>query len=355
MSNITMSEEKLRVLYVSPFFEGDGFGSMVDQSMRAAAKNLNFDLVIAHRSDRQGLGPKELLTLLDAHKPDYLACDYIRGSRFLLEEANKRGIYSYVFGSEISKKDREHLGTPRERLSYWLGAMAPNDILAGSILTQYLISQHNNEQPNNPAEIIAFNGVFQNSNAINRRQGLEKASKDHGVEIKQVFSKSWDPKLATQALIPSIKRYPNASIYWSASDAIALSIEQQLSAINKVPQKDFFVGGVDWSEAGLKSIANKKLSASVGGHFLEGAWVMILFHDHAKGVKLSQIPSSIHSPMYLATHKNAQEVKDLIQHKFWTKINFKKYSKYYNPNNSSYNFSIGPWLNNQLTSDIPES
>lgn len=349
-----MSEEKLRVLYVSPTFSNDGFGQLVDQSMRAAASNLNFDLVIEHSTLIQGFSPKDLTILLDAHKPQYLICDYIRGSRYLIEEANKRGVYSYVIGSEIPTNDLKILGSPRDRLRHWLGAMSPDDRLAGALLTNFLVNQQREEQPNKPLEIIAFNGHYHNGNALNRRKGLEQAANRSGATVKQVFSKSWNPELATQALLPSMKRYPNASIYWAASDAIAISIEKQLSAIDKIPQKDFFIGGVDWSEEGLQSIAKQKLSASAGGHFLEGAWVMVLFHDHAKGVNISQIPTEIRSPMYLATADNIKEVKGLIDNKFWSGIDFKEYSKYYYPLNSRYNFTITPWVSNHLVEDRPE-
>ena len=57
---------------------------------------------------------------------------------------------------------------------------------------------------------------------------------------------------------------------WAANDSIALGAIKAIEEFGKVPGKDVFVGGLNWSAEGLENVASGKMTMTHGGHFLAG-------------------------------------------------------------------------------------
>ncbi len=98
------------------------------------------------------------------------------------------------------------------------------------------------------------------------------------------------------------------------------------------PGKDILVGGIDWSNDGIKLIESGKMELSLGGHFIEGALAIILLHDYLNRFDFTQqTPSIIKTLMMALSQRNMSQIKPKLQADYWQTIDFRKQSKALNP------------------------
>lgn len=79
---------------------------------------------------------------------------------------------------------------------------------------------------------------------------------------------------------------------------------------------------------------------SIGGHFMEGAWAVVLIYDYLKGSDFAELNLSWRSSMTSVTAPEWQKQnqrRESIKPEF---IDFKRYSRFLNPKNSSYDFGL---------------
>jgi ABC-type sugar transport system substrate-binding protein len=104
--------------------------------------------------------------------------------------------------------------------------------------------------------------------------------------------------------------------------------------------KDVFIGGVDWTSRGLAAVKSGEITTSVGGHFAEVGWALILFYDYFNGKDFASESTIFKSVMKPLTAKNVNiflrsEGKDR-----WSGVNFQSFSKVLNPSLKEYRFDL---------------
>src|SRR5690606_13087637 len=120
---------------------------------------------------------------------------------------------------------------------------------------------------------------------------------------------------------------------------------QAVEAMGKKPGKDIFVGGIDWSDEGIKAVADRKMSTSVGGHIFEGAWSLILVHDYHYGIDFVNDPGvRSMTSMHSVSTDNVNDYKKKLRNQDWSRIDFKRFSKKHNPDLDKYDFSLNGLL-----------
>ncbi|MCP4121912.1 MAG: hypothetical protein GY751_09180, partial [Bacteroidetes bacterium] len=87
-----------------------------------------------------------------------------------------------------------------------------------------------------------------------------------------------------------------------------------------------------------------ELAVSVGGHYAEGAWAIILLYDYLKGYDFASFESTVFSTK-MADHASSSfaELGDLSQkltEEHMSTMNFKQFSRAYNPSLKQYNFEF---------------
>jgi ABC-type sugar transport system substrate-binding protein len=116
---------------------------------------------------------------------------------------------------------------------------------------------------------------------------------------------------------------------------MALGAAETLEAAGRKPGVDVVVGGVDWAPFALQKVRSGTFAASVGGHFLDGAFALVLLHDYDQGLKL---PSLVKSHLALATRENIERCERAVtRHR---EIDFRRFSRAATPSLTSYPFSI---------------
>ena len=112
---------------------------------------------------------------------------------------------------------------------------------------------------------------------------------------------------------------------WAASDGMALGASESIQHL----KRKVTIGGIDWTLEGVKAVNEQILTATVGGHFMEGAWISVLIYDYFHGIRFSQENEiNFASWMALINKKQFSEIfQFLMDKKSWEKIEFKNCQK----------------------------
>jgi ABC-type sugar transport system substrate-binding protein len=284
----------------------------------AKAKDINADAVIFPNLDQVGL--------------------------HLLKDAERQQIPALLFNSDLSTRDKLITGKPQEKLKYWLASLIPDDQQAGYLLGAALIKRAKLQKlvdKHGVVQIIAINGALISSPARQRLAGLQQAiDEDEKSHLLRSVDTNWRAASAANKARRLSQHYPDANVYWAASDTIAIAIEKALKEQNEVQNVNYVTGGVDWSNEGLAAIQKNTITTSAGGHFMDGAWAIIMLYDHFNGRPIEANASfEFSSPMSLISEADISLLLPRLRANNWQDINFKRRSKVFNPQLSNYDFS----------------
>ncbi len=260
------------VLFLNPGGEGDPFFQKMTDFMYLAADDLNIDLeVIYCDRDHIKLEAEVLNIIKREEKPKYLMLINEKDAVApLLSSIDSAQIYFYLFNEGVLSTPSDEISI--ESMDYCLGELLPNDYNAGELLAEELYKQTVNKMSGEDTiSIIGLAGVTATSSSITREQGFfDFFNGNPTVSIKQIVPAYHDREKATFVTSGLLERYGSVDLIWSASDIMALGAREVFQA-DQIP----VIGGIDWSDEAIESIRNNNLSVSVGGHFLDGARVLI--------------------------------------------------------------------------------
>ncbi|QDL56030.1 hypothetical protein EXZ61_18625 [Rhodoferax aquaticus] len=333
------SDKPQKVGFLIPRTSQDMFYGPVVGFLQAAAKNLNMDIELLE-NDNNHLSTAGLVedALQGDHRPDAFIAVSVKESGFTTVKLAEQAKVPVMIenGAILSPV----AGAPREHFAYYIGEMLPSEEMAGYELAKYLIA-HGKPARNGKIQVLAFNGAFGSSASDGREKGLRRALLEFPqAELKQIVSARWEPETAQAMFTGLIKRYPETSVVWSASDGMALGVLKAAKARGLVSGRDFVIGGIDWSAEGLAAVRSGALQATAGGHFMEAAWALVLVHDYLAGVDFKNEGLRIKTDMTLLTKANADRYAPLLDPVNWAKIDFSRLSKVHNPRLKKYSFSV---------------
>lgn len=336
-----------KVAFINPAYPDEPFWSMVTSFMEAAANDLGIELTVLYAEENRlkSLSMVEELLSSDA-KPDYLIFHLqVQVGARILQAAEQAKVHSFVINSNTPVSDAEKIGLPRGKFKYWLGHMFPDDESAGFRLASALITKAMREglvDENGKVHVIGITGDRQNSVASERATGLRRfAESNQNVELHQVVHAFWDEQKARYAANALIKRYPKTTVIWSASSKMALGATQAIEALGSVPGVDLFTGGIDWTSAALEAVQTGKMTAAIGGHFMEGGWALVLLHDHYHGYDfLDTVGATSRTEMSVIGAVNAASFLEDRDVDKWASIDFKAYSLKHQTPKSAHQFTL---------------
>lgn len=324
-----------------PFF--DEFES----AMRAATQSLGDKLEVRYANTDHYRMLEQITEAANTQpKPDAIVFMAMRSNgEQALTILEKAGVHGFIINAGLTDEQYQKAGAPRSHFKYWLGEMLPDDVAAGKILAQNLYEKAIAANPSlkeTGVKMLAIEANPGDGASILRTQGLQEyAAQQPNLEILQIVRGQWEQEKAKELTAHMLKRYERIDVIWAASDAMAVGGAQAAIEHGLSPAKNVFIGGVDWSQQGFEEIVKSTLSASAGGHILEGAWAAIVLHDYFNGHDFEgQEGLRMKSPMYIADHGNLNEIRGKMGARNWDKMDFKSFSKAYNPEIKAYNFSI---------------
>jgi hypothetical protein len=111
-----------------------------------------------------------------------------------------------------------------------------------------------------------------------------------------------------------------------------------LSEAGYKPGEDVLVGGLNWSQVAVKKVLDGEMVVTYGGHFLLGAWAMVVLRDYNDGRDFAEEDVRLQIPMGAIDLPVARRFRD-IGNTDWRKVDFTRFSKTRNLELKRYDFT----------------
>lgn len=275
------------VVFLNPGLSTETFWISYAQFMQAAAKDLGLDLRVRYSErDPQNTLLQAREALQGPHRPDYLV--------LVNEQYIAPQILRMAQGSQVKLLLVNNALTPNQmqlldagKYPNWMGSLTTNDEEGGYLMLKELLRQHGPVPSGGTLELLAFSGAKYTPTSQAREQGLQRALREHPeVHLRQLVYGEWSRQRAFEQATQMFKRYPRATLVWSANDEMALGAMQALNGSGRAPGKDVLFSAINSSPDVLQARLQGRINALVAGHFTVGGWAMVLLHDDAMGVDI---------------------------------------------------------------------
>lgn len=333
----------MRVSFLNPGSSAGAFFGKMVAFMRVVAGQLGIDLEVldCHRNrSRMIAGGKALVRR--SPRPDYLLLVNKQNIALeILPQACAAGIRVMLVNEGGMAFDAEALGRPRERFDLWLGEVVPDDERAGRLLAESLIAAARaGARPAGDGllHVAGLAGGY-TSVSILRVGGLRQAVMEaENLSFHGVAPADWQQARAAELTAELLARYPETAVVWAASDVMARGAIEAVAASGRLPGRDVFVGGIGWAPLVPGMIRRGELSASVGGHFMDGAWALIMLWDLHQGRDFETLQTT--SSGVLLTRDNLDDYTGFFDEKQWREADLTRLSRVRNPTLESYDFAV---------------
>ncbi|VVM74229.1 hypothetical protein PS662_01967 [Pseudomonas fluorescens] len=279
------------VLFLNPGTTGEAFWVSYSRFMQAAATELHVDLRIQYSDRKSENTLKQAREALQGpNRPDYLVFvneQYIAPQ--ILRLARGSGVKLFMVNNALTPDQVRLLGAHPDQHPDWLGSLVPNDEEGGYLMLKELIRLHPPVAAGQVIELLAFSGLKITPAAQLREKGLMRALAEHPeVRLRQLVYGEWTRERAYEQGRLLFKRYPNASLIWTANDEMFAGALQAYAETGRLPGRDAVFGTINNSPMALQALLDGRLSVLLGGHFSLGGWALVQLHDYDQGVDISQ-------------------------------------------------------------------
>jgi hypothetical protein len=158
------------------------------------------------------------------------------------------------------------------------------------------------------------------------------------VELIDVGNLDWSEKGAETWVREFVRKGRPIDVLWAANDPMALGAITALREAGYKPGVNVVVGGLNWSQAGVERVLTGEMIVTHGGHFLVGAWAMVVLRDHHDGRDFAEEEVRLQFPMGAFDLPVARRFSE-IGKVDWRKVDFSRFSKIRNPEVMRYNFT----------------
>ena len=342
----------LTVAFVNPGKKDETFWVTASQAMQSAADSFGIRLQVfyAERDPLRQLDIVRVLAARPAHeRPDYVViANEKRMGGPQLGLAAAADIKTFFAYSTMLPEDRPRFGVPREKFPQWIGSLLPRAEDAGYLTAKALIERGLREKrvaADGKLHMLAIAGDRSTESSLLRNAGMENALKEYpNVVLDQVVYADWRRDLAEEKAKELYARYPQTQLVWTGNDLMAFGAMKALEGAGGKPGKDKLFSGVNTSAEAMQAVVDGRMEALAGGHFMCGAWALVLIHDHANGRDFASEGLELVQPMFsLFNPALAQQFLERFQDGV-PKLDFRIYSKVHNPKLKHYDFSFAQLL-----------
>ena len=341
----------MSVTFINPGRASETFWNTSARAAEAAAHALGVDFELIYL-ERQHLAALDVVRELAARpaerRPDYVMLVNEAGvapeALRILDEAGLRTLL--VYNGIQGAQERALVGTPRDTHRHWLGSIEPRAEEAGYLTAKALIDKGREAGafgPDGKLHLLAIAGDRSTPSSIRRSEGMHKAVDEAGDAVldQEVFG-AFSREKATEQSAWLFQRFPHARLVWAASDQMAFGAMASWEARGGRPGRDAWFSGINTSGEATKALREGRLTALSGGHFILGAWAVVMLYDHHHGIDFAdseglELRASVF-PLFSVRDADTFERRYGSGH-FGT-IDFRRFSKALNPELKRYDFSF---------------
>ena len=338
-----VAEGGKQILFISPGHADRGFWKAVGDTMHAAAEAFGYELTIVSGDRKWPLMISRGLEAIHSQTPDYLVIvNEHQQAPVLMELAQERGIPTILLLNSLTAQQQAVMGGPRDQLSHWLGSLVPDNEIAGFEMARSLAETGGKLglDAEGPMPLLTLAGDFSTPASIDRLAGLDRALEDMpSLQEMRRITVNWSEDVAYERTRLFLET-GDVKAVWAANDPIATGAIKALTEAGKIPGIDFVVAGLNWSPKAVDLVRGGQMTLTHGGHFLAGAWVVILIHDLDQGYDFADLSTEIGFPMSAIDTGNADEFLDAFRDQDWSRIDFRKFSRAVNPDSNEYEFTL---------------
>lgn len=337
------------VVFINPGRSDEAYWVTAGQAMQAAADSLNirFEQRFAERDSLRVLQiAREIVARPGPQRPDYVVAT--NDKRTLVQVAqllDNAGIKSFGAFSGLQDDERRQTGAPRQQITRLLGTLEPNAEEAGYLTAKALIAQGLQAKlqgTDGRLHLLAVGGDKSTPVSVLRNQGMQRAVGEQAgkVQLEQIVYADWRRDKATEQTTWLLARYPQARLLWAGSDQMAFGAMEAAQQAGHVPGRDMLFSAINTSPEAMQARISGRLSSLAGGHFMAGAWALVMLHDHHHGHDFADEGLELDRPMFAVFDRPTAErylqrfgegIKD---------IDFRPFSKVLNPRLKRYDFSF---------------
>jgi len=343
------------VAFINPGKSDEIYWVTATQGMQAAAHSLGmtFEVRYAQREPLKTLEiAREMVARPAGKRPEYIVItdDYSVADR-LLAIIDPAGVKTFLAYSSIPVDQRGGIGSPRGKYKGWLGSLEPQAEDAGYLTARALIERGKREKafgPDGKLHMLAIAGDRSTPSSINRNQGMRRAVAEAPMVVleEEVYA-AWARENAAQQAESLYRRYPDVKLVWAGNDLMAFGAMAAWEKRGGKPGVDAWFSGVNTSTEALEAIKSGRLTSLAGGHFITGAWALVMIYDYHHGRDFADEGLELRRPMFA-------EFTPLLADRYIERfsggfdgVDFSRYSKVKNPKLRRYNFGFAQLLEPQ--------
>lgn len=358
VSNTGSAAGRMHVVFINPGISDahnptGTFWLSVSAFMQAAAADLGVELEIVY-SERNHLLMQRQAKEVAARPepPDYvIVVNEKLAADEMVKVLDRAGIKVFVLLNTFSGDQATAMGPPRGKYPSWIGSLIPDNRAAGLAIAERVTEQARRARlfgADGKIHLLAIAGDYVTPASLARNAGLEEAlAKYSDVRLEQTFVGEWNQDKARFQVQGALKRYPEVAAIWTANDPMAIGAMEAAREAGKRPGKDIMIGGLNWDVPALGYVRAGELATSVGGHFMAGAWALVLLYDYQHGQDFAAVGTQLQYPIFSALDRdNVSRYLELFGDGDWGKVDFSRFSKVRNPRLANYTFDLATLYRN---------
>ncbi|MDP2697465.1 ABC transporter substrate-binding protein [Thalassospira sp.] len=338
-----------RVAFINPGFGDSGFWKDVSDTMRAAAAQLGFEVIVFDSNRDWPLMAENTNRVFAMDPPpDYIIAvnEYQQGSRIVIE-ANARNIPVFMLLNDLTLAQKGRLARAGDDLSRWIATLTPDNDRAGYEIARSLVMAAQDAGPDLAGRkdlcLLTLAGDQLTPASIDRLAGLDRALREFPAMVEQRrLVVNWSYDEAYRRTRNWIEMGGCVDLVWAANDPIALGAIQALREAGRAPGEDVMIAGLNWSQEALDLVVLGEMTMTHGGHFMAGAWMMVLIHDYHHGLLTKGRDFSF--PMLAIDRTNVAVFQDALGDRDWNVIDFGAFSRRAHPELPEYRFDLDTLL-----------
>jgi ABC-type sugar transport system substrate-binding protein len=336
----------LRVAFINPTGPRE-FWELVSATMRAAAAQLNVD--VAERQSERSFDKAIAVArdFLSEHpRPDYLiATNDVGVGGEIIKLADAAGVPLILLNNELEGRQWAEYGEPRTKYRRWLGSIVPDHEGGGYGIAEAILTEAARIKNNRPLKLLALAGEADTPASNDRLKGMKRAIAVMGkllgpgsVELVEIAHLDWSEKSAEGRVREFVKKGVRIDALWAANDPMALGGLSALREAGYRPGVDVMIGGLNWNQGAVERVLKGEMVLTHGGHFLLGAWAMVVLRDYHDGRDFAEEDVRLQFPMGAFDLPVARRFPE-IGKVDWRKVDFTRFSKTRNPAVTRYSFT----------------